>query len=101
VLRRDGGLLTPLCATMASARRRIRRAGGVGSLRPVQLVAVGAAIGAVLGGGVAGAALKAPATVRACTDKHGTLSLMSKGKCAKGTSALRLGVQGPVGKTGA
>jgi hypothetical protein len=55
----------------------------------------------VVGGGVAGAAVDSPTTVKVCADKGGTLSLMSKGKCASGTTALRIGVRGPIGKTGA
>jgi Collagen triple helix repeat (20 copies) len=65
-----------------------------------QLVAVGLAAALVLGGGVAAAATEAPVAVKACVSKSGTLSLLSNGKCAKGSSLVRIGVQGPRGFTG-
>lgn len=54
-------------------------------------------------GGVAEATGKSPVAAKACIDAHGTLSLLSKGKCAKSTKAIAIslrGVPGPVGETG-
>jgi hypothetical protein len=65
-----------------------------------QLVVAGLTLGLVVGGGVASAATKAPVAVKACVSNSGTLSLLSKGKCVKGSSLVRIGVQGPRGLTG-
>jgi hypothetical protein len=65
-----------------------------------QLVAVGLTAAFVLGGGIASAATKTPVAVKACVSRSGTLSLLSNGKCATGSSLVRIGVQGPRGLTG-
>jgi hypothetical protein len=57
--------------------------------------------GAVLAGGIAVAATSAPTAVKACTDKTGVLSLLVKGKCATGTTAITIAQAGPKGATGA
>jgi hypothetical protein len=70
-------------------------------VRHVRVVGIGLAVALVFGGGMATASVKTPATVKACADKHGSLSLLSKGKCATGTHLLRIGVTGPRGAAGA
>jgi Collagen triple helix repeat (20 copies) len=57
-------------------------------------------VGLVLGGGVAAAATKAPASLKACADSKGVLSLSAKGKCARGTKPVALSVRGPAGPAG-
>ncbi|MDX6253876.1 MAG: hypothetical protein QOJ11_210 [Frankiales bacterium] len=70
-------------------------------VRHVRVVGIGLAVAVVFGGGMATASVRTPATVKACADKHGSLSLLSKGKCATGTHLLRIGVTGPRGAAGA
>lgn len=70
-------------------------------VRHVRILGIGLAVAVVFGGGMATASVRTPVTVKACVDKHGSLSLLSKGKCATGTHPLRIGVTGPRGTAGA
>jgi len=56
----------------------------------------------VAGTGVGVAAAKKPPTFKACATKANVLTLAnSKGRCAKGTHAVKLNAQGPAGPAGA
>ncbi len=69
-------------------------------MKSTKLVVVTMSATLLLGGGIASAATKAVPSVKACVDSKGVLSLLSKGKCAKGTHVLALSVIGKTGKTG-
>lgn len=57
--------------------------------------------GLTLAGGIATAASKAPSPVKACTNAKHVLTLLSGGKCAKGSHLVSIGVTGPRGAQGA
>jgi hypothetical protein len=57
-------------------------------------------LGVGLAGGTAVAASKPPASVKACVNIKGVLSLITNNKCAKGSHSLSIAVKGVIGKTG-
>src|SRR4051794_25855416 len=70
------------------------------AMRPRTVAVMAAVSGLLVGGGVASAAAKPPATVKACVSSAGVLSLFQAGHCAKNTHLTKLAVIGPRGKTG-
>lgn len=74
------------------------------TIRPlVALVAAALAVAAVAAGTTYAATRTSPQVVHACVNPHGTLKLLSNGRCAPGYSKVgidRSGVQGPPGRRG-
>lgn len=70
-------------------------------MKTSRAVAAGMSAAVVFGGGMATAAVRAPTSVKACVGSSGNLSLLVKGRCAKGAHLVRLSASGPRGLTGA
>src|SRR4051812_43973069 len=75
--------------------------GRAGRMRVSSVGVVATVVGLLVGGGVATAAAKPPAAVKACVSSSGVLSLLQNGHCAKKSHLTRLAVIGPRGRTGA